>query len=59
MSVFNLGDALFQLLMLGVLIITIVLIVRLFRSFSKRKDQLDNIEKKLDVINEQIKRDKN
>jgi hypothetical protein len=35
----------------------VVLIVRFFRYLSKRKNQLDRLEKKIDEINEQIKRD--
>lgn len=54
---FNVGDALFQLFSFGFLVLIIVLIVLLFRSFPKRRNQLDRIEKKVDAINEQIKKD--
>lgn len=57
MGGFNIGDALFQLFSFGFLVLIIVLIVLLFRSFSKRRNQLDSIEKKIDSINEQIKKD--
>ena len=59
MSNFNIGDAVFQLLSLIILVLVILLIVRLFRSSSKRKNQLDSIEKKIDSINEQINKDNN
>lgn len=57
MSSFNIGDALFQLSGLIILVLFIALIVWLFRSFSKRNYRLDSIEKKIDDINNQIKRD--
>ncbi|MCH1627881.1 DUF4083 domain-containing protein [Fredinandcohnia quinoae] len=57
MSSFHIGDALFQIFSFGVLILIIILILSLFRSFSKRRNQLDSIEKKIDLINEQIKND--
>lgn len=54
MSYFNIGDALFQLFSLIILILIILLIVRLLRSSSKRSNQLDSIEKKIDSINEKV-----
>lgn len=59
MGVINMGDVLFQLCMLGFFVLIIVLTVRFFRSLSKRKVQLDDIERKIDAITEHIKRDKN
>ncbi|MBS4200038.1 DUF4083 domain-containing protein [Bacillus sp. FJAT-49732] len=50
----NIGDVLFQLFSFGFLVFTIVLIVLLYHSYSKRRNQLDRIEKKLDALNEQI-----
>lgn len=57
MGGFNIGDALFQLFSIGFIVLIIILIVLFFRSFSKRRNQLDSIEKKIDAINEQIKKD--
>ncbi len=59
MGVINMGDVIFQLCMLGFFVLIIVLTVRFFRSLSKRKVQLDDIERKIDAITEHIKRDKN
>ena len=55
---YNWGDILFQLFSLGFLVIIIALIVMVFRTYFKRKNQLNNIEKKIDHINKQIKRSK-
>ncbi|WP_349772347.1 DUF4083 domain-containing protein [Lederbergia citrisecunda] len=54
MESINIGDVLFQLFSFGFLVFTIVLIVLLYHSYSKRRNQLDRIEKKLDALNEQI-----
>jgi len=59
LSGFNLGDALFQLLSLAFIVLIIALIVSLFRSNKKRKNQLDRIEKKIDDMNQQINNDTN
>ncbi|MDX8361621.1 DUF4083 family protein [Cytobacillus sp. IB215316] len=50
----NLGDLIFQLFTFGSLILAIILIVLFIRSISKRRNQLDSIEKKVDAINERI-----
>ncbi len=50
MSNFNIGDAIYQIISLIILVLVILLIVRLFRSFSKRRNQLDSIEKKIDSL---------
>ncbi|WP_352223848.1 DUF4083 family protein [Bacillus sp. SM2101] len=50
----NLGDLIFQLFTFGSLILGIILIVLFIRSISKRRNQLDSIEKKVDAINERI-----
>lgn len=55
---YNWGGILFQLVSLGFLVIIIALIVMVFRTYFKRKNQLNNIEKKINHINEQIKRNK-
>ncbi len=57
MSSFNLGDAIYQLISFIILILIIVFLVRLFRTFSKRRNQLDRIEKKVDALDEKIKQD--
>jgi cbb3-type cytochrome oxidase subunit 3 len=54
LSGFNLGDALFQLFSLAFIVLIIALIVSLFRSNKKRKNQFDRIEKKIDDINQRI-----
>lgn len=56
MDSLRIGDIIFQLFSLGFLVLIIVLIVWLFRSYIKRKNQLDNLEKKINDINEQIKK---
>ena len=56
MDSFRIGDALFQLFSLGCIVLLIVLIVWFFRSYIKRKNQPDSLEKKIDDINEQIKK---
>lgn len=56
MDSFRIGDALFQLFSLGFLVLIIVLIVWFFRSYTKRRNQLDSLEKKIDDLNEQIKK---
>ncbi|MBS4195063.1 DUF4083 domain-containing protein [Lederbergia citri] len=53
------GDVLFQLFSIGYIVLIIILIVFLVLTFSKRKHQLDRIEKKLDAINERINNEKN
>jgi uncharacterized membrane protein YciS (DUF1049 family) len=56
LSNFSLGDALYQLFAFGFLVMIIVLIVSFFRSNKKRRNQLDKIEKKIDDMNEQLKK---
>ncbi|WP_249872895.1 DUF4083 domain-containing protein [Oceanobacillus saliphilus] len=56
MDSLRIGDALFQLFSLGFLVLIIVLIVWFFRSYIRRRNQLDSLEKKIDDINEQIKK---
>ena len=50
-STINLGDIVFTLFTLGFVVLIIVLIVLFIRSNSKRKKQLDRIEKKMDNLN--------
>lgn len=57
LSGFNLGDALFQLISLAFIVLIIVLIMSFFRSNKKRNDQLNRIEKKIDDMNQGIKKD--
>jgi energy-converting hydrogenase Eha subunit H len=56
MGGFNIGDILFQLFSFGFLILLIFLIVFLFRSFTRRGKQLDQLEKKVDSISERVNR---
>ena len=51
-STINLGDIVFTLFSLGFIALIIVLIVLFIRSNSKRKKQLDRIEKKMDNLNQ-------
>ncbi|MCM3618281.1 hypothetical protein M3936_11895 [Sutcliffiella horikoshii] len=53
MSEFHLGDALFQLVVLGGLVVMVFLIVKGIRSFGKRKAQLDRLESKMDSLLEE------
>lgn len=50
---FNIGDIIFQLFALLVPIFFIIIIVFFVRSLRKRKEQLDRIEKKLDIASGQ------
>ncbi|MGD6969428.1 DUF4083 domain-containing protein [Rossellomorea vietnamensis] len=56
MGGYNIGDILYQLLSFGFVTLFIFLIVFLFRSFSKRRKQLNNIERKVDLLNDQVKK---
>ena len=58
MGGFNLGDALFQLVNIGFIVLIIIVIVSFFRSTKSRRNQLDRIEKKIDDMNEQMKKGK-
>lgn len=57
LSGLNSGDVLFQLFLLAFIGLIIALIVSFFRSNKKRKDQLNRIEKKMDDMNQLIKKD--
>ena len=57
LSGFNLGDALFQLISFAFIVLIIVLIMSFFRYNKKRNDQLNRIEKKIDDMNQGIKKD--
>ncbi|MBO0999921.1 DUF4083 domain-containing protein [Bacillus sp. SD075] len=59
MSAFNIADLIYQLFCLVFLILIIVGTVSLFRSMKHRKIRLDIMEKKMDDLQEQIKRGKN
>ncbi|MBO1002484.1 DUF4083 domain-containing protein [Pseudogracilibacillus auburnensis] len=56
MSGFHTVDFLIVLVYFGVIFLIIILCAMFFRSLSKRKNQLDNIEKKIDAIKEQLKK---
>ena len=54
MSIFSISGLIILLLFIGLIVWLFVL---LFRSFSKRNNKMNSIEKKLDDVNNQIKRD--
>lgn len=56
MDSFRMGDVLYQLFSLGFLVLIILLIVWFIRSNIKRRNRLDSLEKKIDDINEKIKK---
>ncbi|MGE6611145.1 hypothetical protein ACQKFG_11555 [Peribacillus sp. NPDC076916] len=58
-SGFNIADMIYQLFCLVFLILVIVGTVSLFRSMKQRKTRLDIMEKKMDDLQELIKRGKN
>lgn len=49
---YNLGDILFTLFSLGFIVLILALVVWVIRSGSKRKQQLDRIEEKIDNLNQ-------
>jgi hypothetical protein len=55
-STINVGDIIFQLIYFGFLVLFIILIVSYFRSNKKRRNQLDRIEEKLNLLTEEIKK---
>jgi len=55
-SSINVGDIIFQLVNFGFLALFIILIVSYFSSNKKRRKQLDRIEEKLNILNEEIKK---
>lgn len=57
-AVVNFGDVLVTLFSFGFFIIIAFLVVWLFRSNNKRKNQLDIIEQKIDELNKQVKKNK-
>ncbi|MFK2824604.1 DUF4083 domain-containing protein [Bacillus sp. B190/17] len=52
----NIGDVLWQLFNLGLLVLIVIFIVQFFRSAKQRKTQLDRIESKIDAMNAFIKK---
>lgn len=54
----NIGDVLVTLFSFGFLIIIAIIVVSLFRSNNKRKNQLDRVEQKIDDLNKQVKNNK-
>lgn len=59
MNSINIRDVVFQLICFGLLAFFVLFIVGLFRSNKKRIRQLDRIEKKIDVMDELIKKGHN
>ena len=50
----NVGDLIFTLFSLGILAIIIISVIWLLSSNKKRKNQLDNIENKIDALSEKL-----
>ncbi|MCM3006336.1 DUF4083 domain-containing protein [Priestia koreensis] len=59
MSTFNIGDAIYQLVFLALLVFVIYFIVAFFRSNKKRKTQLDRIEQKIQGVEERLNKKQN
>ncbi|KOO46478.1 hypothetical protein [Priestia koreensis] len=59
MSTFNVGDAIYQLVFLALLVFVIYFIVTFFRSNKKRKTQLDRIEQKIHDVEERLNKQQN
>lgn len=57
MGGFHVGDFLIQLFSFGMIIILIFLVIAHFRSLSKQIDKLNNIERKIDAIQDQLNKD--
>lgn len=49
---YNVGEILFTLISLGFIMLILALVVWVIRSGSKRKQQLDRIEEKIDNLNQ-------
>lgn len=58
MNILNIWVVLFQVMNIGFIVLTIFLIASIFKSNKKRSSQIDRIEKKIDILNEQVKKDK-
>jgi hypothetical protein len=56
MNTINAGDIIFQLINIGFFVLFIILIVSYFRSNKKRRNQLDRIEEKLNLLTEEFKK---
>ncbi|AKP47416.1 hypothetical protein BSM4216_2169 [Bacillus smithii] len=59
MNSINIRNVVFQLICFGLLVLFVLFIVWLFRSNKKRIRQLDRIEKKIEEMDEQIKKGHN
>lgn len=57
MGSFNFGDVLYQLINLAFIVLIVILIVSFVRSYKNRGKQLNRMEKKIDELNEQMKRE--
>jgi large-conductance mechanosensitive channel len=55
-SSINVGDIIFQLVNFGFFGIAIIIVVSFFRSNKKRRNQLNRIEEKLNLLTEEIKK---
>lgn len=54
-SSINVGDIIFQLVNFGFLASAIIIVVSFFRSNKKRRNQLNRIEEKLNLLTEEIR----
>lgn len=54
-SSINVGDIIFQLVNFGFLALAIIIVVSFFRSNKKRRNQLNRIEEKLNLLTEEIR----
>jgi len=52
------SNIIFQLVFLAILVLIVIVIVSAVRTITKRSKQIDSIEKKIDEMNHQIKKDK-
>ncbi len=53
------GDLIFQFFSIGFLALVVGLIVLFYRSIKKRKNQLNRMEEKMNVLHDEIKRKRN
>ncbi|MGE6376143.1 DUF4083 domain-containing protein [Peribacillus muralis] len=57
MNSYNIADIIYQFFFLAFLILIIVGAISLFRSIKHRKTRLDIMEKKLDDLHQQLRKD--
>ncbi|CAM3788049.1 DUF4083 domain-containing protein [Alkalicoccus chagannorensis] len=52
----ELGPALMQVFAAGLVIIAVLLMVTMIRALKKRQEQLDRLEKKIEALDEELKK---